>query len=162
MIGKGPNEPLATAAYAEGETLFRQAKYKEAAEKFKIAYKRGPDLPFEEDAMFKSGEAYFFCDRYAKSDDGYGQLLKKYPHSLYLDRVVARRFAIARYWEQVDMVTHHLPVTPNWTDKTRPFFDTPRPRPAHVRPRAAGRSDRAAGRRQRDGRRQSLLPRRAV
>ncbi len=124
LIGKGPNEAVAKAAYAEGDTLFRQAQYKEAAEKFKIAYKRGPDLAQEEDAMFKSGEAYFFADRYAKADDGYGQLLKKYPHTSYTDRVVARRFAIARYWEQVDMVKHHYAFTPNWIDKTRPFFDT--------------------------------------
>jgi outer membrane protein assembly factor BamD (BamD/ComL family) len=124
MIGKGPNETVAKTAYAEGDALFRQAKYKEAAEKFKVAYKRGPDLAQEEDAMFKAAESYFFADNYSKADDGYGQLLKKYVNSIYLDRVVARRFAIARYWEQVDMAKHHYALTPNFTDKTRPMFDT--------------------------------------
>ncbi len=124
MIGKGPNEAVAKAAYAAGDELFRQSKYKEAAEKFKVAYQRGPDLAQEEDAMFKAAESYFFADIYAKADDGYGQLLKKFATSQYLDRVVARRFAIARYWEQVDMAKHHYALTPNFRDKTRPFFDT--------------------------------------
>jgi outer membrane protein assembly factor BamD (BamD/ComL family) len=124
MIGKGPNERVAKAAYNEGDALFRQAKYKEAAEKFRVAYKRGPDSAHEEDAMFKCGESYFFSDSYSKADDAYAQLVKKYPNSQYLDRMVARRFAIARYWEQVDLAHHSFVLTPNLTDKTRPKFDT--------------------------------------
>ena len=124
MIGKGPNEGIAKAAYAEGDSLFRQAKYKEAAEKFKVAYDRGPDMPMEEDAMFKAAESYFFSDCYAKADDGYGRVIKKFENTPYKERIVARRFAIARYWEQVDMAKHHYALTPNITDKTRPHFDT--------------------------------------
>ncbi len=124
MIGKGPNETIAKASYAEGEALFRQAKYKDAAAKFKTAYERGPDLAQEEDALFKAAESYFFADLYSKADDGYARLVKKYATSQYLDRVVARRFAIARYWEQCDMAKHHYALTPNFADKTRPMFDT--------------------------------------
>jgi outer membrane protein assembly factor BamD (BamD/ComL family) len=124
LIGKGPNEAVAKAAYADGDALFRQAKYKEAAEKFKVAYKRGPDLALEEDAMYKAAESYFFADLYAKADDGYGRLFKKYQQTPYKERAIARRFAIARYWEQLDMAKHHYALTPNFTDKTRPMFDT--------------------------------------
>ena len=39
--------------------------------------------------------------------------------------IVARRFAIARYWEQsATWKHHHWSLTPNFTDKTRPHFDT--------------------------------------
>jgi outer membrane protein assembly factor BamD (BamD/ComL family) len=124
LWGKGPNEKIAKAAFADGDSLFRQAKYEEAAKKFKIAYDRGPDLPQEEEALFKAGEAYFFCDRYSKSNDYYGILVKKYSSTAYLDQIVARRFAIARYWEQCDHNHHHWALTPNLADKTRPLFDT--------------------------------------
>ena len=33
-------------------------------------------------------------------------------------------FAIATYWEQLDLKSHHWPVVPNATDKTQPWFDT--------------------------------------
>jgi outer membrane protein assembly factor BamD (BamD/ComL family) len=124
MIGKGPNEAVAKAAYAEGDALFRQAKYKQAAEKFKVAFERWPDSPQEEDAIFKCAECYFFADRYPSADDKYSLVTKKYPSSQYLDRVVARRFAIARYWEQHHLAHPHYPLTPNFVDKTRPKFDT--------------------------------------
>ena len=124
LIGKGPDDGVAKASYSEGEALFRQAQYKEAAAKFKTAYERGPDLAQEEDAMFKAAESFFFADLYSKADDGYARLVKKYATTQYLDRVVARRFAIARYWEQCDMARHHYALTPNMRDKTRPMFDT--------------------------------------
>ncbi len=122
--GKGPNERIAKAAFTEGDSLFRQAKYYEAAKQYKIAYDRGPDLPQEEDCLFKCAESYFFADRYSKANDYYGILVKKYSNTDYLDRIVARRFAIARYWEQCDHKKHHWALTPNLADKTRPIFDT--------------------------------------
>jgi hypothetical protein len=36
----------------------------------------------------------------------------------------AREFQIGRYWEQSDDVDPHWVITPNFTDKTRPWFDT--------------------------------------
>jgi len=123
-VGLGPDERVARAAYAEGETLYRQKKYREAAEKFRTAASRWPDSPLEEDALFMLAESLFFSDQYPKALDTYGELLKKHEYSRYLDRAVARQFAIGRYWEQFHAHEPHWPTTPNFTDGTRPLFDT--------------------------------------
>ncbi len=123
MIGQGPNENVARQAYAEGETLFRQAHYKEAAAKYTVAYERWPDSPLEEDALMKAAESHFFCDQYPKADDTYALLVKKYPNSQYLDRISHRRFNVAKYWQELHNAHPHWPVTPILTDKTRPVFD---------------------------------------
>jgi outer membrane protein assembly factor BamD (BamD/ComL family) len=124
LIGQGPNETIARAALAEGDALFRQKQFDAAAKQFKTAYQRWPDSPLEEEAMYKAAESLFFADRYAKADDAYGELTKKYPSTQYLSRIVIRRFAIGRYWEQHDRAHPHFPLTPNLADKTRPLFDT--------------------------------------
>ncbi|MHB1036161.1 MAG: tetratricopeptide repeat protein [Pirellulales bacterium] len=124
LIGRGPNENVARQAFLEGEDLFRQKKYKEAAEKYKIVSDRWPDSNLDEDALFMLGECQFFTDEYSHANDTYGTLLKRYENSRHLDRAVARRFAVARYWEEANRAEPHYPVTPNLTDKTRPWFDT--------------------------------------
>ncbi|MBI3837118.1 MAG: tetratricopeptide repeat protein [Planctomycetia bacterium] len=124
MIGRGPNEKIARTALEEGDSLFRQKKFKEAAAKYRIAYKRWPDSPLEEEALFKAAECEFFADRYVKADDEYALLVKKFPSTQYVSQVTVRRFAIGRYWDQFDVAHHHWPITPNFTDKTRPVFDT--------------------------------------
>jgi outer membrane protein assembly factor BamD (BamD/ComL family) len=123
-MGAGPDEKVARAALEEGDSLFRQKAYMKAADKYKIAYKRWPDSPLEEEAIFKAGECHFFADRYSKAEDDYGLLIKKFPSSQYVSMVVMRRFTIGRYWEQCDEHHHHYALTPNWFDKTRPFLDT--------------------------------------
>lgn len=123
-FGRGPNEEVAKTAYAEGERLFREKQYDAAAKQFFVSYDRWPDSPLEEDALYMAGEANFFADRYQKSDDAYALLLKKYPNTTRLDKVINRRFAIGRYWELKYASDPHWPVTPNFTDKTRPWFDT--------------------------------------
>jgi outer membrane protein assembly factor BamD (BamD/ComL family) len=123
-VGLGPDEGIARTALSEGDSLFRQKEYEDAAKRFTTAYKRWPDSPLEEEAMFKAAESWFFADRYAKADDAYGMLTKKYPSTQYLNQVVTRRFAIGRYWEQSERANPHWPLTPNLLDKTRPRFDT--------------------------------------
>ncbi len=123
-MGYGPDEKLARAAYQEGETLYRQKKFAEAARHFKTAAARWPDSPLEEDALFLLAECQFFTDQYGKALDSFGTLLKKHENSRYLDKAVAREFAIGRYWEQMDSYEPHWPVTPNFTDNSRPLFDT--------------------------------------
>lgn len=123
-VGQGPNEQIARKALEEGDALFRQKQYEKAAAKYKTAYKRWPDSPLEEEAIFKAGESYFFADRYSKADDAYALLVKKYSSTQYLSQLVLRRFTIGRYWEQYDRAHSHLPLTPNLVDKTRPLFDT--------------------------------------
>ena len=74
--------------------------------------------------MFFQGESLFFADNYPKAHDAFGNLLKKYDNSRYLDRVVVREFSIGRYWEQLQDAEPHWPVTPNLIDRDRPLFDT--------------------------------------
>jgi len=124
MLGYGPDENIAKAAFQEGEALYAQKKYTEAAAKFKTAASRWPDSPLEEDALFYLGECYFFTDQYPKAQDTFGQLLKKYDNSRYLDTVASRQFNIGRFWEEQYNEHPAWPVVPNLTDKTRPWFDT--------------------------------------
>jgi outer membrane protein assembly factor BamD (BamD/ComL family) len=123
-VGWGPDQRLAKEAYDRAQALFNEKKYDEAAKEFYTASWRWPDSTMEEDAMFLEGESYFFLDQYGSAQDSYVNLLKKHDNTRYLDTVVARLFAIATYWEQLDLKTHHWPVTPNVTDKTQPWFDT--------------------------------------
>ena len=121
--GYGPNEEVARALYREGEELYRQERYKEAARQFKAAAGRWPDSTLEEDALFMLGESLFFSDQYPKANDAYGALLKKYEYSRHLDTVVTRLFAIGRYWEELYAAEPHWPITMNLVDTSRPRFD---------------------------------------
>jgi TolA-binding protein len=123
-MGYGPDEKIARQAYQEGLALMRERKFDEAAAKFYIASWRWPDSTLEEDSLFLMGECYFFADRYGKACDAYINLLKKRENTRYLDTVTSRQFAIGRYWDQMDLKAHHWPVTPNFSDKTLPWFDT--------------------------------------
>ncbi len=123
-IGWGPDQHLATEAYDRGRALYNARNYDEAAKEFYTASWRWPDSTMEEDAMFLEGESYFFSDHYGNAQDSYINLLKKHDNTRYLDTVIARLFAIATYWEQLDLRTHNWPIVPNTTDKTQPMFDT--------------------------------------
>lgn len=122
--GYGPNENVAKALFEEGETLFNEKNFAEAADKFNDARKRWPDSTIEEDAMFWQGESLFFADKYPKAQDAFDRLLKKYDNSRHLDQTTKRLFAIGQYWEKLHEQNARWPVTPNVTDKKQPMFDT--------------------------------------
>ena len=124
LTGNGPNESIARALYQEGEELFREAQYKEAAERFEKAAERAPESPLQEDCLFMQGESLFFCDRYPKANDAYAELLKSYQYTRHLDKVVARQFAIGRYWEQLNASKPTWFLSLQVSDPTRPKFDT--------------------------------------
>jgi len=124
MAGYGPDEELARALYQEGEDLYRKGEYEEAAERFKTAAKRAPDSPLQEDALFMLGESQFFADQYTAANETYAKLLKKYQYTRHLDTVVARQFAVGRYWEQLDADQPAWLLSFQFTDPTRPKFDT--------------------------------------
>jgi outer membrane protein assembly factor BamD (BamD/ComL family) len=123
-VGLGPNQKIAQDAFSEGQKQFAAKKFDAAAKEFGKAADRWPDSTVEEDSMFLQAESYFFADRYSKADDMYGELLKKYPNTHYLNKSTARQFSIARYWQDCDKAHPHWALTPNFTDKTRPLFDT--------------------------------------
>jgi len=122
--GRGPDENFARRRLEEGRALFAQKKYREAAEKLKEAAGRWPDSILAEDALFLRAESLFFSDQYPEAQDTYGQLLKDYKNSRYLDTVTRRLFAIGQYWDALHLRDPHWPVTPNFKDKSRPRFDT--------------------------------------
>ncbi len=123
-VGLGPNEEIARRDYAEGDRLFREKKYKAAAAQFQAAVDRGPHSTIRQDAMFMLAESYFFDDRYIKARDSYDALVKEFTNTRYLDTVIDREWKIARWWEQYDQRHPDWPLTPNFYDKTRPWFDT--------------------------------------
>lgn len=123
-VGQGPNEQIARQALAEGDDLFRQKKYVEAAKAYRRAYDRWPDSPLEEEAIFKAGESEFFADRYDYAEDEYGLLVKKFTSTQYLKQITERRFAIARYWEQYYRAKPSFVLMPNLFNRTLPMFDT--------------------------------------
>jgi len=124
MVGRGPNEPVSRKALAEGDALFRERKYAEAAKKYKVTIDRWPDSVIEEDALWQLAECWFFMDRYPKAEDCYDELVKKYANSRYLDRVAQRQFVIAQYWIALDQKHNYMTIVPNLADRSRPLFDT--------------------------------------
>jgi len=136
--GHGPDEKIAREAMKDGQALFREAtitgtsaqdpvrqqKFREAAAKFAVAADRWPDSPLEEDALFLQSESEFFSDQYPQAHDTYGGLLKKYTNTRHLDTVMAREFALGRYWEQLQDAKPLWVITPNMSDGSRPHFDT--------------------------------------
>ncbi len=123
-VGLGPVEAIAQGHFAEGEKLFAAKDYDAAAKEFSRAASRWPDSILEEDALFLRAECQFFADRYSKADDTYDVLVKKYPNTRYLDKLVARQFSIARYWQEIGLAKPRLALVPNFTDRTQPLFDT--------------------------------------
>ncbi|GAB6187361.1 tetratricopeptide repeat protein [Thermopirellula anaerolimosa] len=118
------DEALARRLFGEGVEAYRQKDYVTAAARFKKAAAHWPDSPLQEDALFYLGESYYFLDRYAKANEAYDQLLKKYEFTRYLDTAVRRQFAIGRYWEQVEAARPSFLGLVQFSDPTRPKFDT--------------------------------------
>ncbi len=123
-VGQGPNEGVAKNALAEGDALFREKKYDDALKAYRQAYKRWPDSPLEEEAIFKAGECAFFADDYVNAEDEYELLIKKFQSTQFLSQVTERRFSIGRYWEAKDRAHPKFVLIPNLTDGTLPRFDT--------------------------------------
>jgi len=124
LTGNGPNESVARGLYQEGEELFREGRYQEAAARFEKAAKRAPESPLQEDCLFMQGESLFFGDRYPAANDVYAELLKKYQYTRHLDKVVARQFTIGRYWEQLSAAKPAWFLSMQVSDPTRPKIDT--------------------------------------
>ena len=124
QVGLGPDEQEAKFAFEKGEDLFQREKYSEAAKQFKQAIARAPNSGLAQDAQFLLGESQFFSHDYPNAVDTYDELLQENPNSKHLDKIVRRQFEIARYWEQHHQNDPSWVVTPNFTDDTRPLFDT--------------------------------------
>jgi outer membrane protein assembly factor BamD (BamD/ComL family) len=123
-VGLGPDDQVAHAMFMEGERLFEAKRYRAASEEYASAADRAVDMRLKEDALFMMSESYYFDDRCIKARDGYNELTDAYPSTRYLDTIVNRQWAIARYLESYAATHYDIPMTPNFWDKTRPWFDT--------------------------------------
>lgn len=124
LVGLGPDRPLAESLYAQAEDLHKQQRYAEAEDLFSKAASRWPDSALEEDALFMKAECQFFQDKYSKASDTYVNLLKKHNNSRHLDTVTRRMFSIGTYWIEKQQTDPIPGMVPNFTDRTRPYFNT--------------------------------------
>jgi tetratricopeptide (TPR) repeat protein len=139
--------------FSAAQKLYDEQNYsasRKALAKMLKKYKK-KNAPIEEDAMFYLAECDFQLKRYPAAQDDYDDLLKKHADTKYFDQAIRRQFAIGRYFlnspkpaseielasfkdeeggERLDQLREaydpgELRVKPNFTDKSRPFFDTP-------------------------------------
>jgi outer membrane protein assembly factor BamD (BamD/ComL family) len=138
----------------EARVLYEAGNFEAAEKEFKSVARQYKDTLLEEDAMFYVGACHFATGRYAKAQDAYDALLKKYPAPQKLDTVTKHLFEIARTWlefpevvtpgeiQQVNMEnpkdtppppapgpsskdpSRVVPILPNLWDRSRPLFDT--------------------------------------
>jgi outer membrane protein assembly factor BamD (BamD/ComL family) len=133
LTGRGPNRELAKQLFAAADAEYRQAAavegpermrlFEAAAPKYAEAADRWPDSALAMDGYFMAGEAMFFSDHYAAANKHYEQLVKAFPNNRYIDVVDQRRFAIAKYWLEIDRENPEELYYVNLTDKTRPWKD---------------------------------------
>lgn len=135
----------------KAKALFEAEEYSDAEKAFKKLARKYKDKPIEEEAMYYVGESQYQQERYPAAQDSFDELLKKYTSSRYLEQTTRRMFSIATKWlkspksaseielaqyteEGFDESGKHVaavlpksefPLKPNFTDRTRPFFDTP-------------------------------------
>ena len=133
-VGLGPNEEIAQRHFDDAMAIYQEAsrlegkartkRYEEAAKLFGNAATRWPSSSIEEDSLFFQGESYFFADRCPKAESFFGTVISKYPSTKYIENISQRRFQIAKYWLDHHEATGSLSITPNFTAKERPTFDS--------------------------------------
>ena len=140
--------------YERAESEFKQIADSRDPRRFKLfartksEEKRLEYDPIREEAVFYLAESQYMQSKYPKANETYKALIKDYPSSRYLDESSRRLFEIAKVWLGVDdFVTsdeirtvsleedhRSIPLSsqappkrrylPNFTDKSRPTFDT--------------------------------------
>jgi outer membrane protein assembly factor BamD (BamD/ComL family) len=147
---RDPFAPLeGQADFDKAQALFDAEKYDESEKAFKTVAKKYKDKPIEEEAMFMIAESKYMRKEYPSAQDAYGELMKKYTATRHTEASTRRLYSIARYWlgsppspSQIELVQYNegrlntpegdkdipvprqVAIAPNFTDSTRPFFDT--------------------------------------
>ena len=137
MMGKGPNRDAAMQLMSEADKFYDQANskrdseaenfrgdYLKAASLYKNAAERWPKSSLEQDALFRSGESFFFADSYVNANAMYEKLVAAYRGTRYMDIVQARRFSIAEYWQTINQDSPDNLLTFRYRKKDRPTRDT--------------------------------------
>jgi outer membrane protein assembly factor BamD (BamD/ComL family) len=135
--------------------LYKEEKYTEARKAYrklvkKYSQKKTKNEAVEEEALFYQAESDFQLGHYPAAQDGYEELLKKFPSTGFVERATKRLYHIARFWlnspkppSEIELASFtdddgeerlkelpeatipwHFPLTPNLFDKSRPLFDT--------------------------------------
>ena len=134
LTGQGPDREAALRLYREGDDLFRQAMAAQpprrsevfalAAGAFVKASERAPpQSQLAMDSLLMAAESYFFADQYTQANHYYEKLVKDFPNNRYLDQIDKRRFAIAKYWLDLNHQSPEPIFYVNWLDKSRPWRD---------------------------------------
>jgi outer membrane assembly lipoprotein YfiO len=91
-------DPETEAEFKAAESAFQQGEFSQAKKTFARLAKRRKGTPFGESAQFYVAECEFQNSDFVTAHNAYEQLVADYPGTRYLDRVVAREYAIARQW----------------------------------------------------------------
>lgn len=152
-ILQGAHRKYEDGDYAGAEVAFRKVAGERDPRRFKLFSRSDSDDkriaydPVREEAVFYLAESQYQQGHYPKADDTYKALMKDYPSSRYLDESSRRLFEIAKIWLGVeDFATsseirtvsleedRSIPLSemsspkkslwPNFTDRSKPVFDT--------------------------------------
>lgn len=91
-------DPETEAEFQVAEKAFQQGNLSDAKSRFKKLAKRHKGKPMGESAQFYVAECEFQQSDFVSAHDSYERLVADYPGTRFLDRVVAREYAIARQW----------------------------------------------------------------
>lgn len=91
-------DPETEADFNVAEAAFQQGKLPEARKAFARLAKRKKGTAFGESAQFYVAECEFQASDFVSAHNAYEQLVADYPGTRFLDRVVAREYAISRQW----------------------------------------------------------------
>lgn len=92
------SDPETEAEFQAAESQFQQGELGTARKAFAKLAKRLKGKPLGESAQFYVAECDFQEGDFVSAHDSYERLVADYPGSRFLDRVVAREYAIARQW----------------------------------------------------------------
>jgi TolA-binding protein len=143
---------LGLEEFNAAEKLYEEQKYAEARKAMAQIIKKykKQKAPIVNDALFYQAECDYHLANYPAAQDGYTELLKVDGKTKYFEQCINRLFAIGRYWldapkpaSEIELASFEdeqgaeklkdipeasipftFPLTPNFTDKTRPMFDT--------------------------------------
>lgn len=123
----------AVELYRKGDDLFREAMkspteksrdlYAEAGRTFARAAEAFPSSALEQDAMFMSGQSYFFANQLTKAEETLGTLQNQHPRNRHSEQAEKLLIAIARYWIDTTKAGAGSVIPVNFTDASRPWLD---------------------------------------
>jgi outer membrane protein assembly factor BamD (BamD/ComL family) len=90
--------PEADREFQAAAALFQQGKRDEAEKAFAALAKNRKGTPWGEKGQFYLAESYYQTGRLVWAHDAYELLMKDYPGTEHVEKVVAREYAIAQAW----------------------------------------------------------------